>query len=109
MTDVATKAKGQPKADGSDSGGSDDRARRVVKALSDFVVALVHADGGELYVVSITQDDVHLHLSGTCAGCPGATMTRERLLQPAVQGALPRANVKVTTGWRTPEGARRVE
>jgi len=82
---------------------------QVMKALADFVVALVRADGGEIYVVSATSDDVHLHLTGTCAGCPGATMTRERLLEPAVHGAAPKANVRVTTGWRVPEGARRVE
>ena len=82
---------------------------QVMKALADFVVALVRADGGEIYVVSATSDDVHLHLTGTCAGCPGATMTRERLLEPAVHGAAPKANVRVTTGCRVPEGARRVE
>ena len=87
-------------------------SRQIMGALSEFVAALVHADGGELYLVSATNDDVHLHLTGTCAGCPGATMTRERLLEPAVHGAAPalaRATVKVTTGWRVPDGARKVE
>jgi Fe-S cluster biogenesis protein NfuA len=82
---------------------------QVAKALSEFVVALVHADGGELYLVSASADDVHLHLTGTCAGCPGAAMTRERLLEPAVRGAAPKATVKVTTGWRVPDGASRIE
>lgn len=84
----------------------------VAKALSDFAVKLVHADGGELYLVSATTDDVHLHLTGTCAGCPGATMTRERLLEPTVHGAaanLARATVKVTTGWTVPEGASKID
>jgi len=81
---------------------------QVMKALAEFVVALVRADGGEIYLVSATSDDVHLHLTGTCAGCPGATMTRERLLEPAVHGAAPKATVRVTTGWGVPEGARRV-
>ena len=82
---------------------------QVMKALGEFVTALVKADGGEIYLVSATSDEVHLHLTGTCAGCPGATMTRERLLEPAVRGAAPKALVKVTTGWRVPEGARRVD
>ncbi len=88
---------------------SSDRADKVVRALSEFVAALVRADGGELYVVSATQDDVHLHLTGTCAGCPGSNMTRERLLEPAVKNVAPKATVKVTTGWRVPEGASLVE
>ena len=81
---------------------------RVAKALAAFVAALVQADGGELYLVSASLDDVHLHLTGTCAGCPGATITRERLLEPAVHSAAPRAHVKVTTGWRVPEGAEKI-
>lgn len=80
----------------------------VAKSLEEFVAALVEADGGELYVVSATADEVHLHLAGKCAGCPGATMTRERLLTPAVLGAAPKATVKVTTGWRVPQGAQRI-
>lgn len=124
MTDVATKASDQAKTDvqtasggggggggGAGGGGAADAGMlgSVTKALSEFVVALVKADGGELYLVSATADDVHLHLTGTCAGCPGATMTRERLLEPAVRGAAPKATVKVTTGWTVPEGARKVE
>lgn len=110
VTDVATKASEQPKADASETAGPPTGVLgQVFKALSEFVAALVKADGGELYLVSATQDDVHLHLTGTCAGCPGATMTRERLLEPAVRGAVPKAAVKVTTGWTIPEGARKVE
>ena len=40
---------------------------------------------------------------------PGATMTRERLIQPTINGVAPKANVKVTTGWRVPDGAKKVD
>lgn len=86
----------------------DDR-EQVVKALAEFAAPLVTADGGELYLVSATVDDVHVHLTGTCAGCPGATMTREWLLQPTINGVAPKATVKVTTGCRVPEGAQKIE
>ena len=82
---------------------------QVIKALCELAVPLVKADGGELYVVSATGEDIHVHLAGTCAGCPGATMTRERLLEPTVHGVAPKATLKVTTGWRIPEGATKVE
>ncbi len=82
---------------------------QVIKALAELAVPLVKADGGELYVVTATGDDVHVHLTGTCAGCPGATITRERLVEPAVHGVSPRANVRVTTGWHIPNGARKIE
>ncbi|MBX3263327.1 MAG: NifU family protein [Labilithrix sp.] len=82
---------------------------QVKKALSELAVPLVKADGGELYLVSVTGEDVHVHLAGTCAGCPGATMTRERLLEPTVHGVAPKVALKVTTGWRIPDGAKKVE
>ena len=70
--------------------------QQVIKALSELAVPLVKADGGELYIVSISADDVHVHLAGTCAGCPGAMMTRERLLEPTIRGVAPKASVKLT-------------
>lgn len=82
---------------------------QVMKALSDLAVPLVKVDGGEVYIVSLTGEEVHIHLTGTCAGCPGATITRERLLEPTVHGVAPKLTVKVTTGWRAPEGATKVE
>ena len=89
-----------------DSGGL---TAAMTRALGEFVAALVKADGGELYLVSASSEDVHLHLSGTCAGCPGSTMTRERLLEPAVRNVAPKATVKVTTGWRVPDGATKID
>jgi Fe-S cluster biogenesis protein NfuA len=88
---------------------ADSPADLVMKACREQFAPLVHADGGEIYLVAVTQDDVHIHLAGTCAGCPGAMMTRDRLLQPALQVLLPKAQLRVTTGWRVPEGAKRVE
>jgi Fe-S cluster biogenesis protein NfuA len=81
----------------------------VVKACREHVTSLVHADGGEIYLVAATLDDVHIHLAGTCSGCPGATMTRDRLLAPALKAALPKAQLRVTTGWRAPRGAVKID
>jgi Fe-S cluster biogenesis protein NfuA len=81
----------------------------VTKALLELAVPLVKADGGEVYLVSVTSEDVHVHLTGTCAGCPGASMTRERLFEPTVHGVSPKLNVKLTTGWNVPEGARKID
>ena len=35
-------------------------------------------------------------------------LTRERLLEPTVHGVAPKVNVKVTTGWRVPDGATKI-
>ena len=62
-----------------------------------------------MYLVSATAEDIHIHLAGTCAGCPGASLTRERLLEPAIRAVAPKAHLRVTTGWRVPEGARKID
>jgi Fe-S cluster biogenesis protein NfuA len=81
---------------------------QILKMCREHLAPLVNADGGEMYLVSAKADEVHVHLAGTCAGCPGAALTRERLLEPAFATLLPRAALRVTTGWLVPEGAERV-
>jgi Fe-S cluster biogenesis protein NfuA len=82
---------------------------QVMKTCRDLLAPLVRADGGEMYLVAATAEDIHVHLAGTCAGCPGATMTRERLLEPALRAVAPKAVLRVTTGYAVPEGAKKIE
>jgi Fe-S cluster biogenesis protein NfuA len=87
----------------------DDATReKVKKSVAELVAPLVKADGGEVFLVALTAEDVHVHLAGTCAGCPGATMTQRALINPVVSAVLPKATVKVTTGWRVPKGAEKI-
>lgn len=80
----------------------------VLKVCRDVLAPLVRADGGEIYLVSAAADDVHLHLTGACAGCPGASITRERMLEPAIARVLPKVKLRVTTGIHAPSGAEKV-
>ena len=79
------------------------------KLCKETLGPLVRADGGELHLVSASAEDVHLHLSGTCSGCPGVTFTRERMLEPALQAAIPKVRLRVTTGLRVPDGAEPID
>jgi Fe-S cluster biogenesis protein NfuA len=72
------------------------------------VAPLVEADGGELFVVSLTPTEVILHLAGHCAGCPGASSTQGLVLEPLFRAAAGVASVRVTTGYVVPDGAYRV-
>lgn len=72
------------------------------------VLPLVDADGGSLFVVAATAEEIHIHLAGTCAGCPGASLTREQLIVPALALVARHIPVRVTTGYRIPAGATRV-
>ena len=55
-----------------------------------------------------TAEEVHLHLTGTCAGCPGASHTRDGVIAPAIRTVASKARVVVTTGPRVPDGAKRI-
>lgn len=61
-----------------------------------------------MHVVRYEGDDVHIHLTGVCAGCPGASLTSEKVILPALRAAAPKVRVVVTTGIRAPDGARKI-
>lgn len=86
-------------------GALNDPRELVRKLCQETLAPLVRADGGVLHLVTATNEDVHIHLSGTCCGCPGVTLTRDRMLEPALQALIPRVRLRVTTGVRVPEGA----
>jgi Fe-S cluster biogenesis protein NfuA len=81
----------------------------LVKVCRDVLAPLIEADGGEMYLVGIIGDEIHIHLAGTCAGCPGSTLTKDRVLGPALHSIAPKATLRVTTGIRIPTGAVRIE
>lgn len=87
----------------------DESAKDDVERICREVLAqLVRSDGGEMYFVRFDGDDLHLHLGGVCAGCPGASITTEKVIVPALRSAAPKIRVVLTTGIRAPEGARKL-
>jgi Fe-S cluster biogenesis protein NfuA len=84
---------------------SKDHIERICR---EVLAPLVRADGGEMHVVRYEGDDVHIHLTGVCAGCPGASLTSEKVILPALRAAAPKVRVVVTTGIRAPDGARKI-
>jgi Fe-S cluster biogenesis protein NfuA len=78
----------------------------VDRVFREVLVPLVRTDGGQVHLVSWSPEEVHVHLSGACSGCPGATFTRDRVFEPALLAVAPKTKLKLTTGWRIPEGAR---
>ncbi len=85
--------------------GPNDAIERV---LRDVIAPLIHADGGEVHLVSATGDSVAIHLSGRLAGCPGNTLAQRRVIEPALKAALPGVRLTLTSGALVPAGARPV-
>jgi Fe-S cluster biogenesis protein NfuA len=81
---------------------------RVEIALREKVLPLVAADAGELYLVAVSEADVHVHLAGTCSGCPGAHLTEQYLIAPVVSGVVAKSTLLVTTGYKPPAGAKKL-
>ncbi len=87
----------------------DATVKEQIERISREVLApLVRADGGEMHIVRFDGDDVYIHLTGVCAGCPGSSLTAEKVILPALRTAAPKVRVILTTGIRAPEGARKV-
>ncbi|MGH7271066.1 MAG: NifU family protein [Polyangiaceae bacterium] len=80
----------------------------VEHLLRDILAPLVRADGGQMHLVRWEGDDLYLHLSGACAGCPGASLTSDDVILPAVHSLVPNVRLVLTTGVRIPDGARKL-
>jgi Fe-S cluster biogenesis protein NfuA len=85
-----------------------DAREQIERLLREVLSPLVQADGGEMHLVRWDGEAVHIHLSGACAGCPGASLTNDGIILPAVRSVAPKARVVLTTGIRAPDGARRI-
>lgn len=81
---------------------------QIVRVVREVLAPLVQADGGELYLVSVDDSAVSLHLAGKFSGCPGNTLARRRVLEPIIASAAPGASLTLTTGPLVPKGAQLV-
>jgi Fe-S cluster biogenesis protein NfuA len=80
----------------------------IARICREVLAPLVKNDGGEMAIVRFEGDDVHIHLSGACAGCPGASLTGDKVILPALRTALPKVRVVISTGVRVPDGAEKI-
>lgn len=81
---------------------------QIERICIEILAPMVRADGGEMHLVRIDGDEVYIHLSGACAGCPGASITAEEVITPALRAAAPKVRVVLTTGVRIPAGAQKL-
>ena len=82
--------------------------QQIARVCREILAPLIRTDGGEMYLVRFDGDDIHIHLGGTCAGCPGSSLTGDKVILPALRSAAPKARVVLTTGVKVPAGAERM-
>jgi len=78
---------------------------QILEVVRDVVCPLIRADGGELYLVSVAERALELHLAGRFSGCPGNTLTKRRVLEPLLNARFPELKLEITTGPLIPKGA----
>lgn len=58
---------------------------QVLDLFDDMVRPALQADGGDIELISVQSNDVHVRLTGACSSCPSSTITMkmgiERLLR----------------------------
>ena len=77
----------------------------IVRVAREVLAPLVQADGGDLYLVSVAETGVSLHVTGRFAGCPGNTLVRRRLFEAPFASVAPGIIVTLTSGPLIPVGA----
>jgi Fe-S cluster biogenesis protein NfuA len=82
---------------------------QLIDLCRDVLAPLVRADGGELFVVSVGDDALALHLGGLCSGCPGAPLTSKTVIEPIARRLSSSLALTVTAGALRPPGAMTVE
>jgi Fe-S cluster biogenesis protein NfuA len=86
-----------------------DKSDPLREMLRTVLAPLIEADGGELYLVSASKKEIKLHLAGSWSGSPATGVAGRRIVEPAVRAVVPKVKVVISSGWRIPDGAERVE
>ena len=87
-------------------GSSVSELERVVR---EVLAPLLRADGGVVYLVSISEKQVSLHVGGRYAGCPGNTLAKRRVLEPALRAVAEEAVLELSSGAIVPDGAEQLQ
>ena len=61
---------------------------KVGKVISEIRVALM-ADGGDIELVDVVGNVAKVRLKGACAGCPGAQMTLQWMVEKKIREKVP--------------------
>lgn len=77
----------------------------ILRVLREVVAPLVRADGGTLYLVEVDDQQLRLHLAGRFSGCPGNTLAKRRVLEPAIAAVAPDLQLTLTSGTVVPAEA----
>lgn len=67
----------------------EDMEDKVRQILEQEIRPALQMDGGDIELVAIEGNDVHVRLQGACAGCPGAAMTLKMGVERRLKELIP--------------------
>lgn len=63
--------------------------KEKVQKVIDQIRPALQNDGGDIELVDIIGDEVHVKLTGACAGCPMSTMTLTNFVEAKIKEFVP--------------------
>lgn len=63
--------------------------KEQVEEILDRLRPMLMADGGNIELVDVKDDEVFVHLVGACGMCPSSTMTLKMGVERAIKEAIP--------------------
>ena len=75
----------KPKADAEPALSPYQFAKKVEKAIDQYVRPLLASDGGDLEIVDIKDSLVYCRLAGACSGCAGAAQTLKMMVEKTLK------------------------
>lgn len=82
-----------------------DTEPKLHSVMESVVEPLIRGDGGELYVVEVSERAVELHLRGRFAGCPGNSLAIRKVIEPALKAVAPACRIHISSGELLPNAA----
>ena len=76
--------------------GAQEITAEQVEAVLDRVRPAIRSDGGDIELVGIEGNNVHVRLQGHCVGCPSSMMTLKFGVERALREELPSFGELVT-------------
>lgn len=99
----ATPAPPEPTAPsaGSTTGESAFSKAAVQAVLDEMVRPALQSDGGDITLVKVEDNDVHVRLVGACSSCPSSTVTMKMGVERLLREEFPqmRELVQVEASW----------
>jgi len=77
----------------------------IRQILTEILAPMVSAEGGELYLTTIHDREIAIHLAGRFAGSPGAGLIYQELALPLIEAVAPGTSVHWSSGRIIPNGA----